>query len=114
MAHLAEPRANSAAQHSHEQTALRVSSPQLFSRVRLSATPWTAARQASLSITNSWSPPKLMCIELVMPSSHLIFFRPLLLLPTIPPIIRVFSNESTLSHEVSKVLEFQLQHPSFQ
>ena len=96
MAHLAEPRANSAAQHSHEQTALRVSSPQLFSRVRLSATPWTAARQASLSITNSWSPPKLMCIESVMPSSHLILCHPLLLLPSVFPSIRVFSNDSAL------------------
>ena len=56
----------------------------------------TAARQASLSITNSQSPPKLMSIESVMPSSHLILCRPLLLLPPIPPSIRVFSNESTL------------------
>ena len=62
----------------------------------LFATPWTAAYQASLSITNSRSSPKLMCIELVMPSSHLILCRPLLLLPPIPPSIRVFSNESTL------------------
>ena len=61
-----------------------------------STTPWIAARQASLSITNSWSLLKLMCIELVMPSSHLILCRPLLLLPPIPPSIRVFSNESTL------------------
>ena len=59
-------------------------------------TPWTAARQASLSITNSWSLPKLMSIELAMPSSHLILCCPLLLLPPIPPNIRVFSNESTL------------------
>ena len=65
------------------------------------------ARQASLSITNSWSSFKLMPIESVMPSSHLILCRPLLLLPPIPPSIRVFSNESTL-HEVAKVLEFQL------
>jgi len=62
---------------------------------RLFATPWTAARQASLSITNSRL-PKLMSIELVMPSSHLILCRPLLLLPSIFPSIRVFSNESTL------------------
>ena len=62
----------------------------------LFATPWTTARQASLSITNSWSPPKLMPIELVMPSNHLILCRPLLLLPSIPPSITVFSNESTL------------------
>ena len=68
--------------------------------------------QASLSITNSWSSPKLMCIESVMPSSHLILCHPLLLLPSIPPSIRVFPNESTL-HEVAKVLEFQPQHHSF-
>ena len=68
----------------------------MLSRVRLFATPWITARQASLSITNSWSSLKLMCIELVMPSSHLILCRPLLLLPSIPPSIRVFSNESTL------------------
>ena len=60
------------------------------------ATPWTAARQASLSITNSRSSLRLMSIELVMPSSHLILCRPLLLLPPIPPSIRVFSKESTL------------------
>ena len=59
-------------------------------------TPWTAARWASLSITNSWSLLKLMSIESVMPSSHLILCRPLLLLPPIPPSIRVFSTESTL------------------
>ena len=68
----------------------------MLSRVRLFATPWIAACQASLSITNSRSSPKLMCIESVMPSSHLILCRPLLLLPPIPPSIRVFSNESTL------------------
>ena len=72
------------------------SSVQSLSHVRLFATPWTAARQASLSITNSQSSPKLMSIESVMPSSHLILCRPLLLLPPIPPSIRVFSNESTL------------------
>ena len=72
------------------------SSVQSLSRVRLFATPWTAARQASLSITNSRSSPKPMCIELVMPSSHLILCRPLLLLPSIFPSIRVFSNESAL------------------
>ena len=71
------------------------SSVQLLSHVWLFATPWIAARQASLSITNSWSSPKLMSIELVMPFSHLIFCRPLLLLPSIFPSIRVFSNEST-------------------
>ena len=69
---------------------------QLLSRVRLFATPWTATHQASLSITNSWSPPKPMSIESVMPSNHLILCRPLLLLPSIFPSIRVFSNESAL------------------
>ena len=62
----------------------------------LFATPWIAARQASLSITNSRSPPKLISIQLVMPSNHLILCHPLLLLPPTPPSIRVFSNESTL------------------
>ena len=70
-------------------------SDQLLSRVRLFATPWIAALQASLSITNSRSSLRLMSIESVMPSSHLILCRPLLLLPPIPPSIRVFSNEST-------------------
>ena len=72
------------------------SSVQSLSRVRLFATPWIAARQASLSITNSRSSPKLMSIESVMPSSHLILCCPLLLLPPIPPSIRVFSSESAL------------------
>ena len=72
------------------------SSVQSLSCVQLFATPWTAARQASLSITNSRSSLKLMSIESVMPSSHLILCRPLLLLPPIPPSIRVFSNESAL------------------
>ena len=71
-------------------------SVQSLSRVRLFATPWIAAHQASLSVTNSRSLLKLMSIELVMPSSHLILWRPLFLLPPIPPSIRVFSNESTL------------------
>ena len=66
---------------------------QLFSRVRLFEIPWIAARQASLSITNSRSSPRLTSIESVMPSSHLILFRPLLLLPPIPPSIWVFSND---------------------
>ena len=79
-----------------EAHAIQFSSVQLLSRVRLSVTPWIAARQASLSITNSRSLPKLMSIELVMPSSHLILCRPLLPLPPIPPSIRIFSNESTL------------------
>ena len=69
---------------------------QSLSHVRLLATPWIAACQASLSITNSWSSLRLMSIESVMPSSHLILCCPLLLLPPIPPSIRVFSNESTL------------------
>ena len=64
--------------------------------MRILVTSWTAAHQASLSITNSWNLPKLMSIELVMPSNHLILCRPLLLLPPIPPSIRVFSNESVL------------------
>ena len=72
------------------------SSVQSLSCVPLFATPRTTARQASLSITNSGSPPKPMSIELVMPSNHLILRHPLLLLPSIPPRIRVFSNESAL------------------
>ena len=67
-----------------------------FSHVRLFAAPQTAARQASLPITNSWSLPKPMPIELMMPSNHLILYHPLLLLPSIFPSIRVFSNESAL------------------
>ena len=70
-------------------------SVQLLSRLQLFATPWMAAHQASLSITNSWSPPKPMSIESVMPSNHLIYC-PILLLPSIPSSIRVFSNESAL------------------
>ena len=69
---------------------------QLLSRVQLFATPWTASRQASLSIINCWSPPKLMSIESVLPSNYLILCRPLLLLLSIFPSIRVFSNESGL------------------
>ena len=74
----------------------QLSSVQSLSPVRLFATPWTAAGQASLSITKSWSPPKLMSIESVMPSNHLIPCRPLLLPPSVFPSIRVFSNESAL------------------
>ena len=73
-----------------------ISSVQLFSRIQLFVTPWTVACQASLSITNSWNLLKLMSIESVMPSNHLILFHPLLLLPSIFPSIRVFSNESVL------------------
>ena len=75
---------------------LKIVSVQSLSCVRLFATPWIAARQASLSITNSQSSLKIMSIESVMPSSHLILCCPLLLLPPIPPSIRVFSNESAL------------------
>ena len=71
---------------------IQFSSPQLLTHVWLFATPWTAVRQASLSISNSLSSPKLMSIELVMTSNHLILCRPLLLLPSIFPSIRVFSN----------------------
>ena len=75
----------------------KLSSVQSLSRVCLFQRQWIAARQASLSITNSQSSFRLMSIEPVMPFSHLILWRPLLLLPPIPPSIRVFSNESTLS-----------------
>ena len=75
---------------------LLFSSLQSLSRVRLFVTPWIAARQAFLSITNPWSSLRLTSIESVMPSSHLILCRPFLLLPPISPSIRVFSNESTL------------------
>ena len=73
-----------------------LSSVQLLSHVWLFVTPWTAARQASLSITNSWSLPTLMSIESVMPSNHFILCCPLLFLPSIFPSIRVFSNKSAL------------------
>ena len=72
------------------------SSVQLLSRVRLFATPWIAAHQTSLSITNSWSLPKLMSIESAMPFNHLVICHPLLLLPSIFPSIGVFSNELAL------------------
>ena len=75
---------------------LQLISVQLLSRVRLFVTPWTAACQASLSLTNSWSLPKLMSIESVITSNHLILCRCLLLLPSNFPSIRVFSNESVL------------------
>ena len=100
------------------------SSVQSLSRVRLFATPWITARRVSLSITNSQSLLKLMSIELVMPSNHLILCCPLLLLPPIPPSIRVFSNESSLrmrwpkywsfsfsispSNEYSRLISFQM------
>ena len=82
------------------------SSVQLLSHVQLFVTPWTAAREASLSITNSRSPPKPMSIELVMSSNHLILCRPLLLLPSIFPSIRVFSNESALHIRQPKYWSF--------
>ena len=85
---------------------LHFSSVQSLSCVRLFTTPWIAARQASLSITNSWSSPKLTSIESVMPSSHHILCRPLLLLPPIPPSIRIFSNESTLRMRWPKYWSF--------
>ena len=82
------------------------SSVRSLSRVQLFATPWTTARQASLSITNSRSSPRFTSIESVTPSSHLILCRPLLLLPPIPPSIRVFSNESTLHMRWPKYWSF--------
>ena len=82
------------------------SSVQSLSRVQLFVTPWIAARQASLSITNSRSSPRLTSIESVMPSSHLILWHPFLLLPPIPPSIRVFSNESTLRMRWPKYWSF--------
>ena len=85
-----------------------ISSVQSLSHVRLFATPWTAARPASLSITNCWSLPKPMSIELVMPSNHLILCHPLLLLPSIFPSIRVFSNESALRIRWPKYWSFSL------
>ena len=75
---------------------VQFSSVQSLSRVGLFVTPWTAAHQASLSITNSWNLLRLMSIESVMPSNHLILCRPFLLLPSIFPNIMVFSNESAL------------------
>ena len=84
----------------------QIRSDQSLSRVRLFATPWIEARQASLSITNSRSSPRLTSIESVMPSSHLILCCPLLLLPPIPPSTRVFSNESTLRMRWPKYWSF--------
>ena len=88
---------------------IQFSSVQLLSCVWLFATPWIAACQASLSITSSRSSLKLMSIKSGMPSSHLIHCCPLLLLPPIPPSIKVFPNESALR---LRWLEFQLQHLS--
>ena len=85
---------------------IQFSSVQSLSHVWLFETPWIAARQASLSITNSRSSLRLMSIQSVMPSSHLILCHPLLLLPPIPPSIRVFSNESTLCIKWPKYWSF--------
>ena len=87
-------------------TNVSIRSDQSLSRVQLFATPWITARQASLSITNSRSSLRLTSMELVMPSSHLILCHPLLLLPPIPPSIRVFSNESTLCMRWPKYWSF--------
>ena len=90
----------------HSTSMAQFSSVQSLSCVWLFETPWTTAHQASLSITNSWSLPKLMSIELVMPSNHLIHCRSLLLLPSIFPSIRVFSNESALRMRWPKYWSF--------
>ena len=87
---------------------LQFSSVQSLSRVQLYATPWITACQASLSITNTQSSLRLTSIESVMPSNHLILCRPLLLLPPIPPSIRVFSNESTLHMRWPKYWSFSI------
>ena len=89
---------------------IQFNSVQSLSHVRLFTTPWIAARQASLSITNSRSSPKLMSIESVKPSSHLILCRPLFLLPPIPPSIRGFSNESILRMRWPKYWSFSFSH----
>ena len=89
------------------------SSLQSFSPVLLFATPWTTARQASLSITNSQSPPKPLSIESVMPFNYLILCRPLLLLPSIFPSITVFSNESAIHIRWPKYWSFSLKISPF-
>ena len=89
------------------------SSVQSLSRVQLFATPWTVAHQASLSITNSWSLPKPMSIESVMPSNHLILCQSLLLLTSIFPSIRVFSNESALHIRWPKYWSFSFSNSPF-
>ena len=85
---------------------MSIGTVQSLSCVQFFATPWSAAYQASLSITNSWSSLRLMSIKSVMPSSHLILCRPLHLLPSVPPSIRVFSNESTLRMRWPKYWSF--------
>ena len=89
------------------------SSLQLLSRVQLFVTPWTAACQTSLSISNSWSLLRLMSIESVMPSNHLILCYPLLLLPLVFPSIRVFSNESVLHIRWPKYWSFSFSNSPF-
>ena len=98
-----QPRCPSADEWVRECGSVQFSS---LSRVQLFATPWTAARQAYLSITNSWSLPKLMSIESVMPSNHLILCHPLFLLSSIFPSIRVFSNESAICIRWQKYWSF--------
>ena len=98
---------------SHGPQITLLSSVQWLSRIRLFVTPWeVAARQASLSITNSRNSPRHTSIKSVMPSSHLILCRPLLLLPPIPPSIRVFSNESTLRNESTSLVVQTVKHLS--
>ena len=99
---------------SERQEGLKLFVVQSLSHVRLFVTPWTAACQSSLSITSSWSLLKLMSIELMMPSNHLILCHLLFLLPSMFSSIRVFSTESALRHQVAKVLELKLQHQSLQ
>ena len=91
---------------SNTETYIQFSSVQSLSHVRLFASPWTAARQTSLSITNTWSSLKFTSIESEMLSSHLILCCPLFLLPPIPPSIRVFSTESTLRMRWPKYWSF--------
>ena len=98
---------------SGKSTVFQFSSVQSLSRVQLFAIPRIAACQASLSLTSSQSSPKLMSVESVMPSSHLILCHPLLLLPSIPPSIRAFSNESTLRMRWPKYCSFSFSISSF-
>ena len=95
-------------------SSVQFSSVHSFSHIRLFATTWTVAHQAALCITNSRSSLKLMSIESVMPSNHLILCCPLLLLPSVFPSIRVSFQWVSSLHQMVKVLEFQLQHQSFQ
>ena len=97
----------------YQDKSVQFSSVKSLSPVQLFATPWITARQASLSITNSRSSLKLMSIKSVIPSSHLILCRPLLLLPPTLPASGYFQWVNS-SHDVAEVLEFQLQHQSFQ